>query len=113
LNERYGTRRYFSEPGAQRLQRYCWPGNVRELRNVVQRSYILSDGDIVTPSLPDNAARPFAETSTTITFSVGTPLHEMERRMLFKTLAYFDNNKAKAAEALGVTTKTIYNRLSA
>jgi DNA-binding NtrC family response regulator len=56
--------------------------------------------------------RPVAETASTITFVVGTPMHEIERRMLFKTLAYFDNNKAKAAQVLGITTKTIYNRLS-
>ena len=53
------------------------------------------------------------ETASTITFAVGTPMHEIERRMLFKTLAFYDNNKVKAAQALGVTTKTIYNRLTA
>jgi DNA-binding NtrC family response regulator len=57
-------------------------------------------------------SRPVAETASTITFAVGTPLAEIERRMLFKTLAFFDNNKARTAEALGVTTKTIYNRLA-
>ena len=57
-------------------------------------------------------SRPVAETASTITFAVGTPLEEIERRMLFKTLAFFDNNKARTAEALGVTTKTIYNRLA-
>jgi DNA-binding NtrC family response regulator len=40
-------------------------------------------------------------------------MHEIERRMLFKTLAYFGNNKARTAQALGITTKTIYNRLHA
>ena len=43
----------------------------------------------------------------------GAPMHEIERRMLFKTLAFYDNNKVKAAQALGVTTKTIYTRLTA
>ena len=68
----------------------------------------------VTLSLPEaGSERPLAETASTITFAVGTPLHEMERRMLFKTLAFYDNNKARTAQALGITTKTIYNRLTA
>ncbi|TNJ33257.1 sigma-54-dependent transcriptional regulator [Arenimonas terrae] len=113
LNERYGTRRALSKEGADRLQRYSWPGNIRELKNIIQRSYILADGDLMTPTLPTGNARPLAETESTITFAVGTPMHEIERRMLFKTLAFFENNKAKAAQALGVTTKTIYNRLTA
>lgn len=113
LNSRYGTQRTLSCEGAEQLERYPWPGNVRELRNVIQRSYILADSDVVTPVLPAGGNRPVVETDSTILFAVGTPLHEVERRMLFKTLAYFGNNKAKAAQALGVTTKTIYNRLTA
>ena len=113
LNERYGTQRALSKDGADGLAKYTWPGNIRELKNVIQRSYILADGELVTPTLPRGYARPLAETENAITFVVGTPMHEIERRMLFKTLAFFDNNKAKAAEALGVTTKTIYNRLTA
>src|SRR5690606_21011234 len=99
LNERYETRRGFSQEGRDRLQRYAWPGNVRELKNLVQRSFILADGDLVTPELPDQASRAIAETAHTITFAVGTPIHEIEKRMLFKTLAHFGNNKAKAAQA--------------
>ena len=113
LNERYGTRKRLTEIGAGRLLGYTWPGNVRELKNVIQRAYILADGDQLTPRTPDAGTQPIAETDRTITFAVGTPMHEIERRMLFKTLAFFDNNKAKTAQALGVTTKTIYNRLTA
>ena len=95
------------------LAQYGWPGNVRELKNVVQRAFILAETDLVRPDLDLlRTARPVAETASTITFAVGTPLEEIERRMLFKTLAFFDNNKARTAEALGVTTKTIYNRLA-
>lgn len=113
LNERYGTRRVLSVDGADRLAKYTWPGNIRELKNIIQRSYILADGDLITPALPRSYARPLAETDNTITFVVGTPMHEIERRMLFKTLAFYDNNKARAAQALGVSPKTIYNRLTA
>ena len=114
LNERYGSQRALSREGADRLERHSWPGNVRELKNVIQRAYILAEDDLLTPTLPmSEHARPLAETASTITFAVGTPMHEIERRMLFKTLAFYDNNKVKAAQALGVTTKTIYNRLTA
>jgi DNA-binding NtrC family response regulator len=114
LNDRYGTQRSFAADALQALRRYRWPGNIRELKNVVQRAYILADGDLVHPRIPDRArALPLAETDDTITFAIGTPLHEVEKRMLFKTLAFFDNNKSRAARALGVTAKTIYNRLSA
>lgn len=112
LNRRCGTARVLTREGAERLRRYRWPGNIRELKNIIQRAYILADGDLVTPGLPVEDPSPSAETASTITFVVGTPLHEIERRMLFKTLAYFDNNKAKAAQVLGIATKTLYNRLN-
>ncbi len=114
LNERYGTRREFTRDALDQLQQHSWPGNIRELKNAVQRAYILADGDEVDNLVPqESQARPLAETATTITFAIGTPMNEIERRMLFKTLAFYDNNKAKTARALGVTTKTIYNRLTA
>ena len=112
LNARYQTRRALSREGAERLQHYRWPGNIRELKNLVQRAYILAEGDLITPTLPVETTRPPNETASTITFVVGTPLEEIERRMLFKTLAYYDNNKVRTAQALGITTRTIYNRLS-
>ena len=113
LNERYGTRRAFPADIETVLSRHAWPGNVRELKNAIQRAYILAEDDLVRPELPTRrGAGPLAETAGTITFAVGTSLAEIERRMLYKTLAYFNDNKAKAAEALGITTKTIYNRLA-
>lgn len=112
LNEQYGTHRSLTREAAASLEAYGWPGNVRELKNVIQRAYILAEGDLIAPVLPNRDSRPVAETPTTITFAVGTSIHEIERRMLYKTLAFFDNNKAKAAQALGITTKTIYNRLT-
>jgi DNA-binding NtrC family response regulator len=113
LNERYGTRRVFPADVEALLARHSWPGNVRELKNAIQRAYILCEDEMVRPELPTRRpSAPLAETASTITFAVGTSLEEIERRMLYKTLAYFNDNKAKAAEALGITTKTIYNRLA-
>ena len=111
--ERKGVQAFEQCGDVAQLLQYGWPGNVRELKNVVQRAFILADTDVLRPDLDLlRNSRPVAETASTITFAVGTSLAEIERRMLFKTLAFFDNNKARTAEALGVTTKTIYNRLA-
>jgi DNA-binding NtrC family response regulator len=113
LNERYGTGRTFAPGAAGNLMRHAWPGNVRELRNAVQRAYILADGNAVDVSFePQRMREPIAEDMHSITFSIGTTLDEVERRLMLKTLAYYDNNKIKAAEALGISAKTIYNRLA-
>jgi DNA-binding NtrC family response regulator len=114
FDARDGVSRSFAPGTEAALCRYPWPGNVRELKNAVQRACILADGPVVRPE-PGLAGspEPLHETASTITFAVGTSLAEIERRMLFKTLAHFDDNKVRAAEALGITTKTIYNRLAA
>ena len=80
---------------------------------MIQRAYILADGNLVDVAIDaQRTAEPIAEDMHSITFRIGTTLEEIERRMLFKTLAYFDDNKLKAAEALGISAKTIYNRLA-
>ncbi len=113
LNERYGTRRAFANGVADSLRRHSWPGNVRELRNVVQRAYILAEGNSVDVTFePHRVVQPLAEDMHSITFHIGTTLDEVERRLMIKTLAYYDNNKLKTAEVLGISAKTIYNRLS-
>jgi DNA-binding NtrC family response regulator len=109
LNERYRTQRVFA-PGALRmLSERPWPGNVRELRHAVQRYYILGDGPIEVDAGP--AFRPVEDGDGTVRFRVGMTFDDIEREMLLKTLAYYNNNKRQAARALGITTKTIYNRL--
>jgi len=113
LNQRYGTRRSFATGVTDRLARHRWPGNVRELRNLVQRAYILADGNLIDVEFETQRPRePIAEDMHSITFRIGTTLDEVERRLMLKTLAYYDNNKLKAAEALGISAKTIYNRLA-
>ncbi|MBV9912018.1 MAG: hypothetical protein JOZ93_05545, partial [Sinobacteraceae bacterium] len=105
-----GTNKTFSREALVRLYQHAWPGNVRELKNYIQRTYIMAD-DVIdfdvavaeTPARPDDA--------TTITIRVGTPLEEVERRVTMATLAYCGHVKRKAAEILGVSLKTLYNRL--
>jgi two-component system, NtrC family, response regulator AtoC len=105
-----GTSKSFSRDALVRLYQYHWPGNVRELRNYVQRAYIMAD-DIVEGEIAVTGAQPRVEDGTIITIHVGTPLAEVERRVTMATLAYCGQVKRKAAQILGVSLKTLYNRL--
>ncbi|WP_440222809.1 sigma-54-dependent transcriptional regulator [Dokdonella sp. MW10] len=109
LNERYATRKTFAPDSLRALEDAPWKGNIRELRHVVQRQYILSDDArvrFVPPPL-----HPVDAGDGAIRFSIGMNLEEMEREMLLRTLAHFNNNRRLTAETLGITAKTIYNRL--
>ena len=110
LNERYQTSRHFDAETLRHLAERPWPGNVRELRHAVQRQYILADGDVVSVRAAA-PPRPVTESDGSIRFAVGMTFDEIEREMLLKTLASCNNNKRQAARALGITAKTIYNRL--
>ena len=93
-----------------RLYQHNWPGNVRELRNYVQRAYIMAD-DIIECDVAVSEQPAKTDDGTTITIRVGTPLEEVERRVTMATLVYCGHVKRKAAEILGVSLKTLYNRL--
>jgi len=110
LNEKYGTRRVFAPETLRQFLGRPWPGNVRELRHAVQRCYILADGERVLPQAEPKVAPP-EENDGYIRFHVGMTFDDVEREMLLKTLAFHGNNKRQTARALGITSKTIYNRL--
>ena len=93
-----------------RLYQYGWPGNVRELRNYVQRAFIMADDVIECGHARWRLRRP-SRGRRDLTIRVGTPLEEVERRVTMATLAYCGHVKRKAAEILGVSLKTLYNRL--
>jgi DNA-binding NtrC family response regulator len=110
-NREQGTRKTFSRAAIAKLYSHTWPGNVRELKNYVQRAFILSDQVIE----PDMATANFVEpdNAEVLTVRIGTPLEEIERRVTFATLASCGNVKRRAAEILGISLKTLYNRLEA
>jgi two-component system response regulator AtoC len=112
LNRIEGTSKSFSRDALVRLYQHNWPGNVRELRNYVQRAYIMAD-DIIECDVAVSDPTPKSDDGTTITIRVGTPLEEVERRVTMATLVYCGHVKRKAAEILGVSLKTLYNRLEA
>ncbi|PLZ00118.1 sigma-54-dependent Fis family transcriptional regulator [Burkholderia sp. WAC0059] len=112
LNGRQGTRMHFPPAVREMLLSYPWPGNVRELRNYVQRAHIMSGPDAdTTVSVPMqiSLSRPAAGTAVTIPF--GTSLAEADRQLILATLEQCGGVKTRAAEILGISLKTLYNRL--
>jgi DNA-binding NtrC family response regulator len=105
--------------GMNALRRHAWPGNVRELRNVVERASILARaGEITTAHLPSGfaglpSAAPRRELGTvpTVTLTAGTSVEQAVRELIAITLAHTGHNQTKAAELLGITPKTLYNKL--
>jgi DNA-binding NtrC family response regulator len=94
------------------LERYGWPGNVRELRNVIQRAVVLSGtGLIGSEHLPDNVLRGVAPAAASSAASV-TPIREMERDLILRALEETGQDKRKAAQLLGISLKTLYNKLA-
>ena len=110
LNRAESTSKTFSRDALVRLYQHPWPGNVRELKNYIQRTFIMAD-DVIEFDDALSGAAPRSEDGTTITIRVGTPLEEVERRVTMATLAHCGHIKRKAAEVLGVSLKTLYNRL--
>lgn len=111
LNEQAGTAKQFSRQALERLRTYPWPGNVRELKNLVHRAYILS-ADVVhiDEPVPRGSARSVLANGT-LNFQVGTPLADAQRELIMATLHHFSGNKRLTASALGISVKTLYNRL--
>jgi DNA-binding NtrC family response regulator len=102
-------------PGAvEALQTHSWPGNVRELRNAVERAVILCSGEVIerhhlAPYSVEQRTR--VRSDDTLTIPIGTPLEEMERHMILRTLQKTQNNKTRAAALLGISLKTLHNKL--
>jgi transcriptional regulator with PAS, ATPase and Fis domain len=93
------------------LVKYEWPGNIRELQNACERLQILSEGHmIMTNDLPDNIRNPDV-VEEGMEFDPSMPLYELEKRYILKALAHYGGNKTQAAQGLGITIKTLYNKL--
>jgi DNA-binding NtrC family response regulator len=94
---------------------HTWPGNIRELRNVLERSTIMCEKDLITRGcLPDEFGRSQAKGPSdlsAIKFPVGTTVDTMERELILQTLNATGNNKTRAADLLGISLKTLHNKL--
>jgi DNA-binding NtrC family response regulator len=98
------------------FKNYSWPGNVRELRNTLERAVIVCDGAVVetkhlTPGFGQVTTRPSTDDPDAIRLGVGTTVGEAEKMLILKTLESTNNNKTRAAEILGISLKTLHNKL--
>ena len=95
------------------LERYPWPGNIRELRNVIERATILAESEFIEPRhLPPTLISRGEASLPTLTIGPGTTVDEAERRLILLTLDHTRNNKTRAAEILGISLKTLHNKLN-
>jgi DNA-binding NtrC family response regulator len=120
LNQKHGTKAVDIAPEVmEQFRRYHWPGNIRELRNTLERAVILvGEGTIGIEHLPPNfnssgaAVRAVGEVdSATIGLRIGTTISEAEKVLIQHTLQHTKNNKTRAAEILGISLKTLHNKL--
>jgi DNA-binding NtrC family response regulator len=110
-NARTGQKKTLSSRARQALQAYDWPGNVRELRNAILHSHLLAGSEIRLGDLPGRVSSSNPGDGDYIRLYVGTPLAEIERRTILSTLEHYEGDKKKTAEVLGISLKTLYNRL--
>ncbi len=123
LNAGQGTKKRWTAEAVAALERFDWPGNVRELKNRVHRAFILAEEDVGPECLPGHPTQPHAAPGAAISTSsenggvlqvrVGSSVEKVEQQLIMATLDACGGNKQQAAAVLGVSLKTLYNRLAA
>ncbi|MBC7702235.1 sigma-54 dependent transcriptional regulator [Aquabacterium sp.] len=113
ISRREGQLKTFDPQALRRLSDFGWPGNVRELRNIVHRAYVMARGSVIVDEcLPTtDTPLPVLTGAPILSIRVGTTLAEIERQVTLATLEYLGRHKEKTAATLGVSLKTLYNRL--
>jgi DNA-binding NtrC family response regulator len=117
MNEKHGRRvAGVSDTVMASFAAHSWPGNVRELRNTLERAVIVCDGAVIEarhlpPGFGDVAPRVPVQEANAVRLGVGTTVDEAERLLILKTLEATHNNKTRAADILGISLKTLHNKL--
>ncbi|MBZ5629086.1 MAG: sigma-54 dependent transcriptional regulator [Acidobacteriia bacterium] len=117
MNEKHGRKvQLVSDSVMSLFSANAWPGNVRELRNTLERAVIVCEGGVVeTRHLPPGfgqvTPRPPVQEPNAVRLGVGTTVGEAEKLLILKTLEATNNNKTRAAEILGISLKTLHNKL--
>jgi DNA-binding NtrC family response regulator len=116
LNKQAGTQKRFTTLARMTLKQHHWPGNVRELKNCIERAFILADQWLeLAPLIQNSGAGKSTESADDrerLDIRVGSRIYDMERSLIEATLDYFQGNKRRAADALGCSLKTLYNKLN-
>jgi DNA-binding NtrC family response regulator len=117
MNEKHGRKvAVVSDAVMATFQTYDWPGNVRELRNLLERAVIVCEGALIEPKhLPPGfghaPVRSAVSDGNAVRVGVGTTVEDAERMLILKTLESTHNNKTRAADILGISLKTLHNKL--
>ncbi len=111
LNRQHGTRKTLAPAVLAQLVAHPWPGNVRELHNYVQRAFILADTTLDAALTPDAASAAAEPGAPSVSIPVGTSLAEADKQLILATLQRCGGVKTQSAELLGISVKTLYNRL--
>jgi DNA-binding NtrC family response regulator len=110
FNAAHASQKSLSPKARTVLSGYHWPGNVRELRNFMQRAYILSD-QVIEASMLEPSVNQRVVSALTLAIPVGTSLADVDRKLIFATLDLCGGVKKRAADVLGISLKTLYNRI--
>src|SRR3989449_4639322 len=113
FNEKYERQvKSVDDATMTRLLEHSWPGNIRELRNIIERSVVTCEGDLISPQcLPFRTlATDKPEHADAVLLPLGTTLEQGERELILRTLESVNNNKTRAAAILGTTPKTLHNK---
>ena len=112
VNKVESASKTFAPDALEKMRGYHWPGNVRELKNVVHRAFIMADDDFIDSlALPTELGVPKADSGPYLSVRVGARIEDVERRLIMATLQQCSGTKEQAAEILGISLKTLYNRL--
>jgi DNA-binding NtrC family response regulator len=112
LNESGGTDKRWGPGALEALEQREWKGNVRELKNAVQRAYILADDMVRAEDTVAFTGRAFAKDAKPLDIQVGSSIANAERELIQATLLHVRGDKPAAAAILGISLKTLYNRLN-
>jgi DNA-binding NtrC family response regulator len=113
FNAETGKRVQGVSPGAMAiLHDYAWPGNIRELRNTVERAMILTDGEMIDEEHLPPDMRPTRPGAAMLRVPLGLQLRDVEKEYILASLQKNGGNKARTAELLGISEKTLYNKLN-
>lgn len=114
LNKEHGENFVITSAQLDKLAAHDWPGNVRELRHTLHRAFIMSEPGSNSLDLPATFDSPFSQKGkVSSSMSAGKTIEEVEKALIYATLDEVEGNKTMAAEMLGISTKTLYNRLHA
>jgi len=112
LNEQENSRKVFSAGTLANLENYNWPGNIRELKNTITRAYILAENEIdIAPLGPVFESMPRQARQEFLKIPVGTSILAAQQAIIKATLDYYSGDRRRTAQALGISQKTLYNRL--